>query len=95
MTLPDDLEEVFQTELHEFEEENAVPFVTSFERVGIKKGLRQGRLEGIKVLLEVKFGAAGRRLLPKAKELDVDELQKLTHFLKKAETLDEVREYLD
>lgn len=98
MALPEDLDEEFRAELHAFEKEESVPFVTSFERAGMKrgveKGLRQGRIEAITLALDIKFGAAGRHLLAKVKELEIDKLKKLARFLKKAETLDEVREYL-
>jgi hypothetical protein len=94
MSLPEDLDDKFQTELYEIEEGETVPFVTSFERAGIKKGLREGLLVGIEAILEVKFGLAGRKLMPLTGPLDADELKKLTRFLKKAKTLDEVRDYL-
>jgi len=37
-----------------------MPYITSVERVGMKKGL----LKGIELGLEVKFGAEGLKLLP-------------------------------
>jgi len=91
MTLPDDLHDQFLTEIHEFEKEAAVPFVPSYERAALKKGL----LEGIDILLDLRFGAKGRKLMPVVKTIeDPDELRKLARFLKKAQTLDEVRAYL-
>jgi hypothetical protein len=90
MTLPEDLHEEFLTDIHSFEKERTVAFMTDTEWYGMKKGL----LIGIALDLKIKFGAAGKRLLPKAEELDADELRKFTRFLKKAQTLDEVREYL-
>jgi hypothetical protein len=94
MTLPDDLDDAFLAEFLEFETRENMPYVTTFERAGIAKGLRKGRLEGIALALEVKFGAEGRKLLRKARSLELDELRKLARLLKRAETLDEVREYL-
>ena len=95
MALPEDLENAFQTEFHEYEKERTVAYVTSFERSGIKKGQREGLLQGIEWLLEVKFQARGRKLLPKVAA--IQELEKLVEFgdfLKKAESLEEVREHL-
>jgi hypothetical protein len=90
MTLPEELDQDFQNEFHAYEKDQAVEYVTSFERFGIKKGL----LESIALDLKIKFGAPGRKLLPLAEKLPIDELRKFMKFVKRAETLDEVREYL-
>ena len=42
MTLPEDLEDAFRTEIHDFEEERNMPYVTSIERLAIKEGREQG-----------------------------------------------------
>ncbi|BAU57009.1 putative cytoplasmic protein [Halorhodospira halochloris] len=60
--LPEDLEEAFITEAHELEEDYQMPYVTSFERAGIKKGRQEGRqehaAETLLRLIERKFGPA-------------------------------------
>jgi hypothetical protein len=134
MSLPDDLELLFQDEIIAFEKESGVEYITSFERVGIRKGIergieqgiergieqgiergieqgiergieqgieqgidkgiRTGLLESIAFDLKDKFGIAGRRLVSKAGELSIDDLRKFMRFVKRAETLDEVREFL-
>jgi len=98
MSLPDDLDLEFQDEIMAFEKESALEYITSFERAGIRKGIEKGiktgMLEFVALELKEKFGAAGRRLLPKASELPADDLRKFMKLLKRAETLDEVREYL-
>ena len=95
MTLPEDLEGDFQNEFHVYEKESNVAYVTSFERSGIKKGQLEGLLEGIELALDLKFKAKGRKLLPKVAGIrDIAELRDFGQFLKKAETLGEVREYL-
>lgn len=63
--LPEALEEAFWQETREFEESTKMAYVTSVERIGIRKGLEQGRQEGRKEgesamllrLIERKFGA--------------------------------------
>ncbi|MBI1830647.1 MAG: hypothetical protein HYR84_04265 [Planctomycetes bacterium] len=95
MTLPDDLHDQFLAEIHEFEKEATLPFIPSFERAAMKRGLTEGLLEGIALLMDMRFGARGRKLMPAIRTIaDPDRLRKLARFLKKAETLDEVREYL-
>jgi len=44
--LPEDLEQEFMDELTAFEEEEHMPYVTSVERIGIRKGLQQGLEQG-------------------------------------------------
>jgi hypothetical protein len=47
MTLPEEAEELFLSEMQAFEEERKMPYITSAERIGIKKGIEQGILLGI------------------------------------------------
>jgi len=90
MTLPDPLEQSFRLEIHEFEKEKQMQYMSSIERHGFEKGL----LEGIAVALNAKFGTAGDRLARKLRSLkDVEDLRKFGDFLKTATSLDEVRGY--
>jgi hypothetical protein len=63
---------------------------------GIEKGERTGLLEGIAVVLEMKFGDAGSRLFKKARAVrDVEKLRDFVTFLKTAKSTAEVRKYLE
>jgi hypothetical protein len=46
MDLPPELEREFQAEIHRFEEERQMPYVTSIERMAREEGVAQGRQEG-------------------------------------------------
>jgi len=45
--LPEDLDQAFWQELTTFEQENKMPYISSVERIGIKKGIEQGLVQGI------------------------------------------------
>ncbi|MGB6977298.1 MAG: hypothetical protein WBE18_07600, partial [Gammaproteobacteria bacterium] len=47
MTLPEDLEIQYNECIHELEEARAMRYITSAERIGIKKGFEEGLLQGI------------------------------------------------
>jgi hypothetical protein len=42
MALPYDLEDAFRNDVHRFEEENKMEYISSIERIGHKKGLAEG-----------------------------------------------------
>ncbi len=92
MDLPDELEAQFHEEMFHFEEEKKMPFITSVERHGFAEGFS----EAIEFGLELKFGQAGRKLLPAIRTVkDVELLRALKRTIKKAKTLDEVRNHLE
>jgi hypothetical protein len=59
MDLPEPLEQQFRDEITALQEKR-MPFMDTFERVGMEKGL----LQGIEVALDMKFGAEGLELMP-------------------------------
>jgi hypothetical protein len=76
-----------------------MPYITSFERSGIEKGLRHGRQEGfqeaIATVLTAKFGKADKRLMAKVREItDVEKLRALLEAIPGAEKLQEIRDRL-
>lgn len=104
MSLPEEMEEDFWQEIQEYEEAAQVTYITSVERIGIKKGIqqgiregkrqgmREGLLAGIELGLELKFGEAGLRLLPEIYKIeDVDVLRAVHEGLKIVTTMEELR----
>ncbi len=91
MALPDEFENRFWAEHEAYEEETKMEYVTSVERIGYRRGL----VDGIKLLLDAKFGREGVKLLSYTEKLDVGELKKFARFLKKAKTVDDVRGYFE
>jgi hypothetical protein len=88
MVLPQPLVQVFWQEMDKIQEEKRMPYVTSIERLGRREGMR----EGIEVLLRVRFGDEGVKLMPEIREIHEEET--LRAILKALETVaspDEVR----
>jgi hypothetical protein len=103
LALPPGLEDSFRTELHRFEEERRMPYVTSIERLAREQGREEGREEGILegwhnsilAVLDAKFKKAGVKLARQVRAVrEVERLQTLLQAVTSAETLDEVRSLL-
>ncbi len=105
MSLPEELEQEFWQEFRNFEESKSMPYITSVERLGIKKGKQEGRqegrqeglleglLEGISLGLKLKFGEAGQTLLPEIEAIqDVSLLKTILKALESVSTLEELRQ---
>ena len=93
MRLPEELERSFWQEVTQYEEAKKMPYITSGERIGIQKGLQQGLLSGIKVLLEVKFGSDGLTILPEIAQIgEVDVLETILTSINTVNTIEELRQ---
>jgi hypothetical protein len=95
LDLPPELQQGFEEEIHEWEEENRMPYVTSFERSGMEKGSRDAFREAIALALATKFGSSGKRLMPRVRGINgVEELRALLMAILSADNLGEVRDRL-
>ena len=104
MRLPDEMEEMFWTEIQAYEEEKNMPYVSSVEKIGIKKGIqqgiqqgkREGVLEAIELGLTIKFGINGLRLLPAVRAIEnMDRLEMIKEAIKATDKLDEIKAILE
>lgn len=98
MDLPTELEKKFSEELHQFEKEKHMPYVTSIERLaheeGIEKGIQEGRqegvvrglLEGIASVLEIRFDQVPEPIMREIRQLTDAEL--LRKVLQQAKAVD-------
>lgn len=94
MDLPKSLDSLFWQELTHFEEEKRMPFVTTGERIGMEKGLREGLLAGIELGLDLKFAAEGLKLMPEIRRLtDVEVLRSIHQSIKAAGAPEELRRF--
>jgi hypothetical protein len=88
MDLPPVLDKLFWQEVHQYEEEKKMPFMTTPERLGRIEGL----LKGIEVSLRLKFGPAGNQLFPEIKEIyDVAVLEAVLDGIETAGSPEELR----
>ena len=103
MSLPEDMDDLFWQEVRQYEKEKNMPYVTSVERIGIKKGIQQGiqqgrrdgLIEAIEMGLSIKFGAIGLKLLPEIRAMaDLNRLEMIKEAIKAAHDVSELEELL-
>jgi hypothetical protein len=107
MDLPPKLEQQLALEIHQYEEEQKMPYITSVERLaksegkreGKKEGKREGKKEGlrdgIELGLELKFGSAGLALMPEVRETEtLARLRSVHEAIRTAKTVEEVQRVL-
>ena len=99
MELPNEMEKQFSEQLHQFEQEKHIPYVTSVERLareqGIHAGVAQGLLEGIETVVEFRFGDSARPILEEIRKLtSIDTLRTVLQRAKTVERAEELRAWL-
>jgi hypothetical protein len=95
MDLPTELQQDFRKNVFRWEEERRMPYVTSIERLAKAEGRVEELRLAIGTGLQSKFGAAGKRLLPKIRKMDdLKQLRTLHQIILEANVLDDVRKGL-
>ena len=65
------------------------------KREGLLEGERKGLFKGIEGMLELKYGLTGLELMNMVRVLNtIDKLEEFKNFIKKAGSVDELREFL-
>jgi len=85
MRLPDDMNIIFWQEIQQYEEGKRMPYLSSFERMAIKRGLEQGMQQEVQRLLfqilKIKFETVHKNLIDKVNSItDTDILEMLHHY---------------
>jgi hypothetical protein len=92
MKLPEEMEESFWAEMHQYEEGKKMEYITSVERIGIKKGMQQGIIqtskENIIEVFELRFGKIPPEIIDKINQ--INDPAKLKELLKKAIQIKEI-----
>jgi hypothetical protein len=88
LQLPADLEAQTLQQIKAIEEEGQMNYVSYAERVG----MIEGRIEGLALALDVKFGPLAEPLLPEIRQLrDLDQIEAVYQAVRSAKTVDDVR----
>jgi hypothetical protein len=88
MELPPKQDRVFWNEIHQYQEKQIMPFLTTPERIAIKDML----LSLIGDSLQAKFGEEGTKLLPEITDLeDIDKYKAILIVVAKATSVEEIR----
>jgi hypothetical protein len=106
LMLSEEADHLFWEELSKYEEKQAMPYVTSVERIGIQKGMEQGLLQGmqqgrqqgkqegeVNVLLrqiQRRFGCVSDEIEDMVRSADLAQLEGWTDRILDAKTLDDV-----
>lgn len=94
IVLPQELAEKFDIEIKDYEETH-MPYITSFERHGMEKGLGQGLREGILNILVVRFETISQQTTEKLNNIkDPTQLRELHTKSLKVASLTEFEELL-
>lgn len=79
--LPEGLEDKLEAEMVEISEVQKMPYVTSWERRGMRRGeeigLKRGKLEVVTNLLKMKFGRLNTEILSNVEQLTIKQLDNL------------------
>jgi hypothetical protein len=111
MEVPEEINQQVLSDIRAFEQEKQMPFIDIAERVGIEKGMEKGMeigqakgmeigqakglVQGIELLLKVKFGPIGPELMPEIRKVSGPErLQAIARSIESAATVDDVRQTL-
>jgi len=95
MGLSEEMEESFWAEMRQYEEDKKMEYVTSVERIGIKKGIQQGILqstrEAVIDILEVRFEVVSGSIVKTINGIDDPSVLKM--LLKKGATVGSLPEF--
>ena len=102
MALPETEEKLFWQGLSEMEEEDKMPYMSSVERIGFDRGIKEGFIQAflqqsmmVAKIIAKKFRSQAEDELPKLRKLSSDDLMELGEKLFDFDSLAELREWID
>jgi hypothetical protein len=95
MELPEELTERFHDAIIRYEEEKKMPYITTAERIGIKKGILQNAREAVMDILELRFGVIPESIVNRLNEIyDPSILKILLRKAVKVQGIEEIEKAL-
>ena len=94
ITLPEPMDVLYQNKLSEYEEEKKMKYVTTAERVGIKKGQQLGSAAIVLRMLQGRFGALDEATQAHVRALPLMEIEALSDALFGFATRDDLAVWL-
>lgn len=102
MVLPKSLDSSFWTELKTYEETRKVPYITSVERIGFERGLKEGRQEGrqeagrliLQRQLAGKFGMLPEHLSTAVENISLEAVEPLAIALLNFSSIEDLEAWL-
>jgi len=79
LALPDGLEQQFNDFVTQYEEDKKMPYVTSIERSGLKKGALQNARDYVVKILKVRFKQVPQALTEQIQAIEDEELLSKLH----------------
>jgi hypothetical protein len=79
MYLPDELDQAFWQEVEQYEQEGKMPYITSVERIGMRRGILQNSREAVLEVLEVRFTAVPEAIATAVNAIEDVATLKLLH----------------
>lgn len=103
LILPDELERSLASDIEQLEEQQQMPYVTSIERIGIKKGRQEGLQEGLQKgeaavivrLLQRRFADLSPHVRDQISRLELARLEALSEALLDFQSLTDVKTWLN
>jgi predicted DNA-binding ribbon-helix-helix protein len=93
--LPEPLEAEFWTELKAYEEERRMPYITSVERIGYKRGRDEGLRSLVSLQLGQKVGQLSQEAGDRIATLSLDQLEGLAIALLNFNSIDDLNLWLE
>lgn len=91
MALPDELKQEFKAEINRYEEENRMPYITSWERDGILQGNLETSREAVIEVLETRFSQVPSELRDRLN--NIQDIARLKQLHKLAITIGSIEEF--
>jgi len=90
LALPEKQESAFWREIQVYEEERAMPYITSVERRGMERGEENGKREAVRSIVRARFQTVPEALEQRIAEADQERLDQMLDRVSVVQTVDDL-----